>query len=248
MNLRCKKVLITGGSSGIGLAIARRFIKAGVKVVIAGRNIEKLEKVAEEIASDRLHIMKWDVSNIDSCNEKLQEASEKMNGLDGLVNNAGVRSSDRGWEPWDITEQEWANVMDINLKAAFFIMRNAVDYMIKNETKGNILNISSNAVCMDISGAYGCSKLSLLKMTRSFGKRFGKNGIIINGISPGATFTPMISDYAHEVDQPYERHAIGRLIRPEEIAELAAYLMSDFGEIICGHTVIADGGDALATL
>ena len=75
-----------------------------------------------------------------------------------------------------------------------------------------------------------------------------ENGIIINGIAPGATFTPMIARYAHAVDQPYPRHAIGRFIRPEEIAELAAYLMSEWGEIICGHTVVADGGDSAATL
>lgn len=78
--------------------------------------------------------------------------------------------------------------------------------------------------------------------------RYGHNGIIINGIAPGATFTPMISDYAHDINQKYERHAIERFIRPDEIAELAFYLMSNYGEIICGHTVIADGGDNAATL
>ena len=101
---------------------------------------------------------------------------------------------------------------------------------------------------MDILGPYSTSKLSILKLTRAYGKRFGKDGIIINGIAPGATFTPMISSYAKRPDDPYDRLAIGRFIRPEEIAELAAYLMSDMGEIICGHTVIADGGDSAATL
>ena len=101
---------------------------------------------------------------------------------------------------------------------------------------------------MDIVGSYGASKLSLIKWTRAFGKKFGKDGIIINGIAPGANFTPMIERYAKSVDQPYERHAIGRFIKPEEIAELAFYLMSDYGEILCGHTVVADGGDNMATL
>ena len=72
--------------------------------------------------------------------------------------------------------------------------------------------------------------------------------IIINGIAPGATFTPMIASYAKTIDQPYPRHAIERIIRPDEIAELAFYLMSDYGEIVCGHTVVADGGDNSATL
>ncbi len=171
-----------------------------------------------------------------------------MGGLNGLVNNAGLGPdfAGRGYEPWDVTEDEWDALTDTNLKAAFFMMRNAIDYMRENGVKGNVLNIASNAACMNISGPYGLSKLSLVTMTRTFGKRFGSDGIIINAIAPGATFTPMISSYAKNIDDKYERHAIGRFIRPEEIAELAAYLMSDYGEIICGHTVVADGGDKYA--
>lgn len=127
-------------------------------------------------------------------------------------------------------------------------MRNEVDYMLNKNIRGNILNFASNAACMDITGSYGASKEAVIKWTRAFGKRYGHNGIIINGIAPGATFTPMISDYAHDINQEYKRHAIERFIRPDEIAELAFYLMSDYGEIICGHTVVADGGDNAATL
>ena len=105
------------------------------------------------------------------------------------------------------------------------------------------VNIASNAACMDIIGSYGIAKLGLIRLTRALGKRYGSEGIIINGIAPGATFTPMIADYAFTIDQPYPRHAIERFIRVEEIAELAFYLMSDYGEIICGETVVADGGD-----
>ena len=120
--------------------------------------------------------------------------------------------------------------------------------MLENGIRGNILNIASNAACMDIIGSYGASKEAIIKWTRSLGKRYGHNGIIINGIAPGATFTPMIARYAHDINQKYERHAIERFIRPDEIAELTFYLMSDYGEIICGHTVVADGGDSMATL
>lgn len=154
----------------------------------------------------------------------------------------------RGYEPWDITEEEWDALTDINFKAAFFLMRNEIDYMLENGIRGNILNIASNAACMDIIGSYGASKEAIIKWTRSLGKRYGHNGIIINGIAPGATFTPMIARYAHDINQKYERHAIERFIRPDEIAELAFYLMSDYGENICGHTVVADGGDNAATL
>lgn len=170
--------------------------------------------------------------------------------LNAFVNAAALGSGflGRGYEPWDITEAEWDTMTDTNFKAAFFLMRNEIDYMREKEIRGNILNIASNAACMDIIGSYGAAKEAIIKWTRSMGKRVGHNGIIINGIAPGATFTPMISYYAHEIDQKYERHAIERFIRPDEIAELAFYLMSDYGEIICGHTVVADGGDNAATL
>ena len=137
---------------------------------------------------------------------------------------------------------------DTNFKAAFFLMRNEVNYLMDHQCHGNILNIASNAACMDIVGSYGASKLSIIKWTRAFGKKYGHKGIIINGIAPGATFTQMISSYAKSEDQPYPRHALERFIKPKEIAELAFYLMSNYGEIICGHTVVADAGDNCVTL
>ncbi len=250
-NLRCSKVLITGGGSGIGKAIAERFIYAGATVTILGRNKEKLNAVKNEMGSEKLFVLQGDVSRTDEIADYMKKSAELMGGLDGVVNNAAVGTSQvtgRGYEPWDITPEEWDSVTDVNLKGAFFVMREAVDFMVANNTRGNILNIASNAACMDIIGSYGSSKLSLLKMTRAFGKQFGEKGIIINGIAPGATATPMISRYCKDENVPYERHAIGRFIKPKEMAELAYYLMSEFGEIICGHTVIADGGDKCATL
>lgn len=249
--LRCSKILITGGGSGIGKAIAKRLVNAGACVTILGRNIDKLNNVKEEINSKNLFVLQGDISKTNEVMNYIKEASRLMGGLDGIVNNAAVGTSQvtgRGYEPWDITPDEWDTVTGINLKGAFFVMREAVDYMLANNIRGNILNISSNASCMDILGSYGSSKLSILKMTRAFGKRFGHNGIIINGIAPGATATPMISRYCKDENDPYERHAIGRFIKPYEMAELAYYLMSEMGEIICGHTVVADGGDNCATL
>lgn len=252
-DLRCKNILITGGGSGIGKAIAARFAQdAETKIVICGRTKEKIDAALAEIGSDRVFGMVWDISDVSAFAEKIA-ICERLLGAkpDGFVNNAAIgcaKYTGRGYEPWDITEQEWDALNDTNYKAAFFAMRNQVDYLLAAGMRGNILNFSSNATCMDVIGSYGAAKLAILKWTRAFGKRFGKNGIIINGIAPGATVTPMIERYAKSVDQPYERHAIGRFIRPEEIAELAHYLMSGFGEIVCGHTVVADGGDHCATL
>ena len=251
MKLRCDKIIVTGGGSGIGAAIAQRLIDAGAQVVVAGRTAEKLQKTAETIASENLHILEWDIANVNGIPQKLEEAAALMGGLNGLVNAAALGTgvlTGRGYEPWDITEDEWDALMDVNCKGTFFMMRDMIDYLLARHEKGNILNIASNAACMDIVGSYGVSKLGLIRLTRALGKKYGSEGIIINGIAPGATFTPMIARYAKHIDDPYPRHAIGRFIRPDEIAELAYYLMSDYGEIICGHTVVADGGDRAATL
>lgn len=251
MKLRNKNILVFGGGSGIGKAIAARLIEAGATVMITGRTEEKLKAAAEEIDSSSLFYKTFDIVDIGNHFPLFDACNTTMGGLDGFLNAAALGTGSftgRGYEPWDITEKEWDTLTDINFKAAFFLIRNEVDYMLKNGIRGNILNIASNAACMDIIGSYGASKEAIIKWTRAFGKRYGHNGIIINGIAPGATFTPMIARYAHSPEKRYERHAIERFIRPEEIAELAFYLMSDFGEIICGHTVVADGGDNLATL
>lgn len=250
MKLRNDKILVFGGGSGIGKAIAKRFCAAGAKVVIAGRNEGKLKSAIEEINMTGLYYKTFDITDISNHGKLFDWCSEQLGGLNGFVNSAALGSGylGRGYEPWDITEDEWDTMTDINFKAAFFSMRNEINYMLDRNIRGNILNIASNAACMDIVGSYGASKESIIKWTRAFGKRYGHNGIIINGVAPGATFTPMISHYAHSLEQKYERLAIERFIRPEEVAELAFYLMSEFGEIICGHTVVADGGDNNATL
>ena len=251
MKLRNDKILILGGGSGIGKAIAKRFCNAGAKVLITGRNEEKLKIAAEEINSKNIHYKVFDITNVNEHIALFNTAAEILGGLNGFVNAAAMGTNQltgKGYEPWDITEEEWDTLTDINFKAAFFLIRNETNYMLENDIRGNILNIASNAACMDIIGSYGASKEAIIKWTRSLGKRYGHNGIIINGIAPGATFTPMIGYYEHDINQKYERHAIERFIRPDEIAELAFYLMSDYGEIICGHTVVADGGDNAATL
>lgn len=231
MKLRNKNVMIFVGGSGIGKAIAARFIEAGAKVMITGRTEEKLKAVAAEIGSPDLYYNIFDITDIENHVELFSECEQAMGELNAFVNAAALGTSQctgRGYEPRDITPEEWDSLTDINFKAAFFLMRNEIDYMKSRSIMGNILNIASNAACMDIIGSYGASKQAIIKWTRSFGKKHGR--------------------YAKQIDQAYTRHAIERFIRPDEIAELAFYFMSDFGEIICGHTVVADGGDNCATL
>ncbi|MDO5311741.1 MAG: SDR family oxidoreductase [Clostridia bacterium] len=251
MKLRNDKIIVFGGGSGIGKAVAKRFCDAGAKVLIVGRSEEKLKSAASEIGNENLFYKAFDIANVNEHMNFFAESAEVLGGLNAFVNAAALgtaKYTGRDFDPWDITEEEWDVLTDVNFKAAFFLIRNEVDYLREKNIRGNILNFSSNAACMNVIGSYGAAKTAIIRWTRAFGNRYGHYGIIINGIAPGATFTPMIERYAHDINQKYEQHAIERFIRPDEIAELAFYLMSDYGEIICGHTVVADGGDNAAVL
>lgn len=253
IHLRVHNVLVTGGASGIGFAAAKMLAEEGCGVVIAGRHLARLEAARKALPRDRVFCLQLDTAEVDALPAKIREADALLGGgLDGLVNAAGVGMNEvlhrDDWAGWDITGEEWDQIVGVDLKGAFFMMRDVVDFLLSNHRKGNIVNVSSNAACMDIVNPYGASKLSLLKLTRSLGKRYGQNGIIINGVAPGATLTRMIASYAHTADQPYPRHAIGRFILPEEMAAVMGFLMSTVGETICGHTIVVDGGDRCATL
>lgn len=246
---RSRSVLIFGGGSGIGKAVALRLLQnEGTKVTIAGRGLEKLERVRGEAQNENLFVLQADISKVREHGQYFESARSLMGACDAFVNSAAIslESRGRGYEPWDITEEEWDEVSDVDFKGIFFLMRNEIDFFRSNRIGGNILNFSSNAACMDIIGLYGASKLAVMRWTKAFGKRFGHEGIVINGIAPGATYTPIISSYAKRPDQPYPRHAIERFILPEEIAALANYCLSDAGVILCGSTITADGGDAEA--
>lgn len=146
MKLRNNNILIFGGGSGIGKAIAIRLVKAGVKVLIVGRREEKLMSVAKEINSPNLYYKVFDITDIKGHLTFFDECCEILGSLDGFVNAAAIGTetfTGRGYEPWDITEQEWDKLTDINFKFAFFLIRNEVDYMLKKEIRGNILNIAS---------------------------------------------------------------------------------------------------------
>ncbi len=243
--LRCHNVVVFGGGSGIGKAIARQLRDEGASVVICGRNREKLEKAKNELG-ENIFALEWDIAKVDLFDEKIAEAERLIGELDGFVNAAAIGTAaytGRGYEPWDITSDEWDAINDVNFKGAFFIMRNEIDYMLARKIRGNILNIASNGATMGVVGSYGAAKSAIIKWTHSLGLRCGRDGIMLHCISPGATLTDMVSRYAKSADQPYDRHAIGRFILPEETAQLAAFLMSELGEIVTSHNFIADGGD-----
>lgn len=240
--LKGNKAIVTGASRGIGFAIAKELVNAGCSVVITGRN-EKTLKVAAEKIGKTATPMVWNASDIDLAAAKINEAAEILGGLDIVVNNAGIFAQRNEWSKTDLlqtTVDEWQSVMETNTSAIFFTMQAAVNYMLENNIKGNILNVTSVAGYEPVYGAYGASKIAATALTRGWGKMFANDGIAINGIAPGPVATEM--NNWHEGDpMKHDRIPFGRFATVEEIAKLAMYLLSEEAKMVCGETVVLDG-------
>ena len=238
-----KKALVTGASRGIGYAIAKKLSQGDCRVVITGRNIDTLKCVADELGKN-VFTMVWDASDFDKAEEKVNEAADTLGGLDIVVNNAGIFAQRSEWSKNELlktTVKEWQDVIDVNASAVFFTMQAAVNYMLKNNIKGNILNVTSVAGEEPVYGAYGGSKILATGLTRGWGRMFAPDKITINGIAPGPVATEM--NNWHEGDSmKHDRIPYGRFSTTDEIAELAMYLLSEDAKMICGETVIIDGG------
>ena len=239
MGIRGTKALVTGGSRGIGREIARRLVAAGIRTVITGRKEETLRIAAEEIGAEHLV---WDIANISVMQKNFDGAVEMLGGLDIVVSNAGVLTPQHEWGMGmlELTEEEWDYVMDINLKAAYFMMQTTVRYFYHNRIPGNLLNIASVAATEPFYGPYATSKGGVVGLTRGWGKTFAPYGIVINGIGPGPIATEM--NHWHPGDpMEHKRIPTGRFGTVEEVAGLAMYLLSEEANQIIGQTVIMDG-------
>ncbi len=240
--IKGNKAIVTGASRGIGFAIAKELVNAGCSVVITGRNEKTLKVAAEKIGKTAIPMV-WNASDIDLAAAKINEAAEILGGLDIVVNNAGIFAQRNEWSKTDLlqtTVDEWQSVMKTNTSAIFFTMQAAVNYMLENNIKGNILNVTSVAGYEPVYGAYGASKIAATGLTRGWGRMFANDGITINGIAPGPVATEM--NNWHEGDpMKHDRIPFGRFATVEEIAKLAMYLLSEEAKMVCGETVVLDG-------
>lgn len=239
MGIRGKKALVTGGSRGIGRAIADKLVRTGVDVVITGRNPSTLKQTADELNASW---MVWDITDISCMQSNFDQCVELLGGFDILVNNAGVLTEKNEWGMGmlNLTEDEWDRVINTNLKGAYFMMQTAVRYMAQNNIAGNVLNISSVAATEPYCGPYTVSKGGLTGLTRGWGKQMAPLGIVVNGIGPGPIATEM--NHWHEGDSmEHKRIPTGRFGTTGEVADLAMYLLSEEANQIIGHTVIIDG-------
>lgn len=246
---RC--ALVTGGTSGIGLSIAKSMLYAGAHVVIAGRNLDKLALTRNIIEStDRLDSKRLLMLQLDNCDTEnfsdiLDDFKEHNPGvqIDILINNAGVGGG--GFNTTD--EKEFDRVIDTNLKSAFFLSRYFSNMWIEKGIKGNILNISSSSALRPATSAYSLSKWGINGLTVGLAKKLSRYGITVNAIAPGPTVTPMlVKDGSKSIY--LSSSPIGRYILPEEIANMAVFLTSEMGRSIVGTTVYMTGGAGTITV
>jgi NAD(P)-dependent dehydrogenase (short-subunit alcohol dehydrogenase family) len=239
--LEGKRVLVTGGSSGIGYAIAKKCLEEGARVVITGRDIQKLNKVSKKFDSNHLLVLEWDISDSKLARKKIEEIDHILGGLDIVFNNAGVYNHKSFLE---IEEEDWDTTLDINAKGLFFVCQTVSEYFIKKNKGGKIINIASNRGILGAEGPYGMSKWGVIGLTKGLGRDLISKGIIVNGIAPGITATNIngikIEENAFSGEPRNKRVAL-----PEEIAELALFLASDAANNIVGEVIVCDGGTSL---
>lgn len=244
--LEGKNILITGGSSGIGLSIAKKCASCGAHVLITGRNAEKLEIAVEDIGKDKCSSIVWDVSSIINVEDKIKECEKLLGGeISVLVNNAGIAPS-KFWGKVD--ELEWESIYSTNLKGLFFLTQAIVGHWQCNpvEHYRKIINISSQGGFVGATYPYRMVKWDIRGLTEGLGKLLIPDKIIVNGIAPGVVKTSMQKFSLKQGDNLYtNQNLLKRVILPEEVAELALFLISDVSNSIVGQTIICDGGYTL---
>ena len=240
--LKGKRILITGGGAGIGLAIAKKCLSEGASVVITGRNSKKISAVIRELDSSFIYGVTWDVSDISLIEGKLKECADLLGGnIDIVVNNAGVLLEQRFFS---VTEEVWDQTYAVNSKGVFFLSQAVGKEWVESKVRGKIINISSTSAFYGAAVPYGMTKWDIAGLTEGLGKKLAPYGIIVNGIAPGRTATAMLGKESS--DNVYDSlTSAKRFGLPEEIAELAAFLMSDAANFIVGRTIVCDGGYTL---
>ena len=242
-------VLVTGGSSGIGYATAQAFLQEGAKVAITGRNATRLQRAEKELARfGTVVAVRGDVAKAADAKRMVSEATKRLGPLDVLVNNAGVYLS----KPVEaVSEREYDEIMDINMKGAFLCTKFAIPGMVKRKS-GAIVNVSSDSGLVGTAGSsvYCASKGAMVLFTKAVALDHAKDGIRVNVVCPGEVKTPMLEKDAAESGRGFEEY-YRRLVAPipmkraataEEIARSILFLASDQASFMTGTALSVDGG------
>lgn len=241
-----KVAIVTGGGSGIGYAIAERFISAGIHTVIVGRDEQKLKNAKDKLG-EFCYPMSCDVSDLKSIPGIIDDIIKKFSQIDILVNNAGINMKKDFTE---VTDEEFQKVITTNLCSVFTISREVVRHMLTKES-GCIINISSMAAQYGLPRiiAYSASKTAIDGMTRAMAVELSPKGIRVNAIAPGFIETDMtataLNSDPERKQRVFARTPMGYMGKPDDIGEAALFLASDAAKYITGVVLPVDGGNSI---
>lgn len=236
--LEGKRIVVTGGSGGIGHAMAKRFVDEGAMVLICGRNEEKLRQVSQELSCG---YMVLDVTRVETFDSFLTDAVGKLGGIDCLVNNAGISLHETFQR---VTPDGFDQQVATNFKGPFFLSQRVLAYMEKNNVKGNVLFVSSETGETADIRPYGLTKAAVNSLVQGLAYLYARHGIRVNALAPGVTASAMTGFNADE-NLACSFNVNGRVYLPEEMAEVAAFLLSDSSGCISGQIITCNNGNTI---
>ncbi len=255
MKLEGKVALITGGGTGIGTAIAERFVAEGAKICITGRRQAILDKVAQALPLGMVATCSGDVTKYEDVKRMVETALTFGGRLDVVVNNAGI---DPGGTVTDVDPELWRKVIEINLTGPFLVMKASIPHLIKGGG-GSIINISSlgGLRCLPGMPAYSASKAGLIMLTQQAALDYGPFKVRCNAVCPGATRTAMLEEAVSPLTEVLGTNVDGvfacissniplrRVAAPDEVSGVCSYLASDDSSFMTGSVLLLDGGTSI---
>ena len=240
-------VLITGGGSGIGAGITRAFLAAGANVAVTGRRLEPLEAVLSDHPAVRTVALRADVGHRSDVDDAVAAVVERFGALDVVVNNAGTWV---GGNITDVDDEAWDRLRATNIDGAFYLARAVAPHLVAS--KGNLVAVSSVSGIRGDWGqaAYNASKGALTLLVRSLALDWGQDGVRVNAVAPSMTSTEAMGSpdpWSEELAAARDRVALGRIGRPQDVAEAVLFLASDAASYITGAVLPVDGGTSAST-
>ncbi|KNY24168.1 glucose 1-dehydrogenase [Methylobacterium sp. ARG-1] len=242
-----KTAFITGAGSGIGRAAAIAFAVEGAHVVVSDRGEAALQETADQVkaAGGKVLAIACDVSKPDEVEAAVAKAVEAFGRIDCAFNNAGVEN--KAAPLHEIELEEWDRILGINLRGTFLCMKHEIAQMVR-QGGGVVVNTSSGAGICGVAGgaSYAASKHGMIGMTKSAALDYAKQNIRVNCVLPGNIETPMMDRFTGgDIQKAIDLEPVGRLGKPEEIAEAVLWMCSDLGGFVTGASIVVDGGWSL---